>query len=122
MLKLVPTSSPEVEIGEYLRSEALRRDDPRNHAAPILEMLKDPFKENHTILVTPLLRSVDQPDPVSVRECVDFVEQTLEVRCVLSAHGRRVADVPFTQGLAFLHEHKIAHRLVLTHSFRQSDR
>ena len=81
MLKLVPTSSPEVDIGEYLRSEALGRD-PRNHAAPILEMLKDPFEPDHTILVTPLLRRVDQPNPASVRECVDFVEQTLEVHHV----------------------------------------
>ena len=102
MLKLVPASSPEVEIGTYLRSEEALRRDPRNHAAPILEMLQDPFKEDHTILVMPLLRRVDQPNPVSVRECVDFVEQTLEVCCVSpSASGCSVADVVSYIGSGF---------------------
>ncbi|KAG8870526.1 hypothetical protein FRB97_009681 [Tulasnella sp. 331] len=89
-LKHVPSSSPEIEIGRFLCSETLR-NDPRNHSIPLLDVLEDPSEPDHVILVLPLLRRLDMPKLASVRECVALVEQSLE-------------------GLAFLHEHKVAHR------------
>ncbi|KAG8947766.1 hypothetical protein FRC00_008940, partial [Tulasnella sp. 408] len=89
-LKHTNKDSPEVEIGQYLSSEELRHD-PRNHCLPILEVLRNEDDPEHVILVMPWLRRIDSPQPASVRECVDFVQQTLE-------------------GLIFMHEHKVAHR------------
>ncbi|KAG9019231.1 hypothetical protein FRB90_005062 [Tulasnella sp. 427] len=89
-LKHVSKSSPEVEIGQYLSSDGLL-NDPRNHCLPVLDVLKDPKDPENVILVIPWLRRIDSPEPASVRECVDFVHQTLE-------------------GLIFMHEHKVAHR------------
>ncbi|KAG8842241.1 hypothetical protein FRB96_005845 [Tulasnella sp. 330] len=89
-LKHVQSSSPEIEIGRFLCSETLR-NDPRNHSIPLLDVLEDPSEPDHAILVLPLLRRLDMPKLASVRECVALVEQSLE-------------------GLAFLHEHKVAHR------------
>ncbi|KAG9024139.1 hypothetical protein FRB95_012039 [Tulasnella sp. JGI-2019a] len=89
-LKSTLRSSPEIRIGEFLWSEQLR-NDPCNHAIPLLEVLDDPDDSDLVILVIPLLRRLDSPRPASVREVVSLVEQTLE-------------------GLSFLHEHGIAHR------------
>lgn len=55
------------------------RSDPRNHCLPVLGALKDEADPEHVILVMPWLRRIDTPRPASVRECVDFVQQTLEV-------------------------------------------
>lgn len=89
-LKHTSKDSPEVEIGQYFSSDELR-NDPRNHCLPVLEVLKNDDDPEHVILVIPWLRRIDSPEPASVRECVDFVQQTLE-------------------GLNFMHEHKVAHR------------
>ncbi|KAG8854880.1 dolichyl-phosphate beta-glucosyltransferase [Tulasnella sp. 330] len=90
MLKCIPDDTEEAAIGLYLSSEELRQD-PRNHAAPILAVLRDPSDTDYAIVVMPLLRRVDAPLPQSVREAVEFVDQLLE-------------------GMAFMHEHQIAHR------------
>ncbi|KAG8869656.1 hypothetical protein FRB97_004377 [Tulasnella sp. 331] len=90
MLKRVPRTSPEIAISQFLGSEELR-DDPRNHSLPLLRVLYDDKDPESAILVLPVLRRMDSPRPVSIRECVALVEQTLE-------------------GLVFLHEHHIAHR------------
>ncbi|KAG9027082.1 hypothetical protein FS837_004389 [Tulasnella sp. UAMH 9824] len=89
-LKYTRKDSPEIAIGEYFSSEPLRTD-PRNHCLPLLEVLKNEEDPEYVILVIPWLRRIDSPEPASVRECVDFVQQTLE-------------------GLVFMHEHKVAHR------------
>ncbi|KAG8895380.1 hypothetical protein FRB99_000617 [Tulasnella sp. 403] len=89
-LKCAPKESPELEIGRFLCSDELKHD-PRNHSAPLLEVLEDERDPEHVIMVMPLLRPVDMPLPASVREYMDFIQQTLE-------------------GLVFLHEHEIAHR------------
>lgn len=52
--------------------------DPRNHSVPLLEVIPDCLTENE-ILVLPVLRRIDFPVLQSIRECVDFVEQTLQV-------------------------------------------
>lgn len=77
-LKAVSKASPEVGIGRYLSL----RNDPRNHAVPILDSLDDPVDPEQVILVMPVLRQIDQPLPASIRECADFLEQTLEVSMV----------------------------------------
>ncbi|KAG9002543.1 hypothetical protein FRB90_011363 [Tulasnella sp. 427] len=76
-LKNVPKDSPEIEIGKYFSTEELLRD-PRNHCLPVLDVLNDPKDPENVIVVIPWLRRVDCPEPASVRECVDFVDQTLE--------------------------------------------
>ncbi|KAG8907723.1 hypothetical protein FRB99_002519 [Tulasnella sp. 403] len=77
VLKHVPKSSPEAEIGWYLSSEPLK-SDPRNHSVPLLDVLEDGNGREKVILVFPILRRVDMPPPASVRELADLVEQTLE--------------------------------------------
>ncbi|KAG8896484.1 hypothetical protein FRB99_008868 [Tulasnella sp. 403] len=90
-LKYASKDTPEIEIGQYLMSSDDIKNDPQNHCIPLLDVLRDDSDPEHVILVFPLLRPLHEPPPVSVRECVDFVQQTLE-------------------GLVFLHKHKIAHR------------
>lgn len=85
-------ASPELEIGLLLKSDKLRHD-PRNHAIPLLDILKDDSDPEHSILVFPLLRRLDAPRLASVREAVDFVGQTLEVRTSCSC---RVLGVGLT--------------------------
>ncbi|KAG8926388.1 hypothetical protein FRC01_008928 [Tulasnella sp. 417] len=89
-LKPVPKSSPEIAIGILLTSDKLR-DDSRNHAVPLLDVVEDPTDPDGVILVLPMLRRIDSPLPGSVKECLELVEQTLE-------------------GLVFLHELQVAHR------------
>lgn len=79
MLKLVKTPSKEIELGQYLSSGALR-DDKRNHSIPLLDFFPDPFEPTQTIAVLPVLRRISRPPLASVRECIDFVQQTLEAR------------------------------------------
>ncbi|KAG8951308.1 hypothetical protein FRC04_006548 [Tulasnella sp. 424] len=89
-LKLVSTSSPEIEIGRMLASPALK-NDPRNHCVPVLDILVDPVVPDGVILVLPLLRQIDRPAPATIKEFVPLIQQTLET-------------------LVFLHENEIAHR------------
>lgn len=77
-LKHTSKDSPEIEIGQLFSSEKLRHD-PRNHCLPVLDVLKNDDDPEHVILVIPWLRRIDSPEPASVRECVDFIQQTLEV-------------------------------------------
>ncbi|KAG8898674.1 hypothetical protein FRC01_010816, partial [Tulasnella sp. 417] len=76
-LKLVSKSSPEVEIGRFLASEELRMD-PRNHTIPLLDVIEDSTNPERVILVLPSLRAIDSPSPTTIKECLEFVNQTLE--------------------------------------------
>ncbi|KAG8990792.1 hypothetical protein FRB94_013099 [Tulasnella sp. JGI-2019a] len=89
-LKVVSKSSSEITITRLLGKGDLSKD-PRNHAVPLLDILEDVDDPEHAILVLPLLRRLDSPGLASIREGVALIEQTLE-------------------GLAFLHEHSVAHR------------
>ncbi|KAG8891827.1 hypothetical protein FRB99_003327, partial [Tulasnella sp. 403] len=89
-LKHISKSSTELELGKYLSSSELLKD-PRNHTAPLLDVLEDESDPENVIVVLPFLRPINAPYPASVKECIELVQQTLE-------------------GLVFLHEHKIAHR------------
>ncbi|KAG8956974.1 hypothetical protein FRC03_010652 [Tulasnella sp. 419] len=90
MLKHVKKDSSEPQINQLFSSPQLRIHK-RNHCVPLLDVLEDPSDPDHVILVFPMLQRLDRPSPATIGECVDFVEQTLE-------------------GLAFMHEHQVAHR------------
>ncbi|EIM85009.1 uncharacterized protein STEHIDRAFT_99962 [Stereum hirsutum FP-91666 SS1] len=77
----------ELEVNTILSSEPLR-DDPRNPALPMLEVIHAP---NQCFMVFPVGKEIFDFCPATVGEGLDFIEQTL-------------------QGLVFLHEKRIAHR------------
>lgn len=85
-LKLIPRSSPEIEIGRLLASPTLQ-NDPRNHCIPVLDILDDPVHGDGAILVLPLLRQIDRPPPATMQEFTSLVEQTLEVKLLLACLG-----------------------------------
>lgn len=70
VLKYVPRSTPEIELGRHLASEELK-SDPNNHAIPLLDVLEDEADPENAILVFPLLRRLDAPPVRSVREALD---------------------------------------------------
>ncbi|KAF6754147.1 other/AgaK1 protein kinase [Ephemerocybe angulata] len=91
VLKLVEThTSEEGLIVEYFSKEPVA-SDPRNHCIYSMDVLQPPDDAEHTLLVFPILRPYDNPDFDTFGEALDFIRQVLE-------------------GLAFLHEHKVAHR------------
>ena len=57
--------------------------DERNHCVPILDYIEDERIPHEGFLVMPALRIFDDPDFVSVDEAVEFIRQSLEVRCYL---------------------------------------
>jgi hypothetical protein len=69
----------EIEIGQYLSSEELTRDD-NNYCVPILEVLRPPTSPDCPILVMPLLKRNDQPRFDTVGEVVEFLRQYIEVK------------------------------------------
>ncbi|KAI0363835.1 hypothetical protein BV20DRAFT_1039723 [Pilatotrama ljubarskyi] len=89
-LKRVPNDSHELEIATFLSSSRLR-EDPRNHSVPLLDSLQDPEDPGYTYMVMPYLRYIDNPPFDTIQSIIDCVTQLLE-------------------GLAFLHEHGVAHR------------
>lgn len=76
-LKHVPRTSPEIEIGKLLSLPGQKCL--QNHTCPLLDVLMSDEDKDHAILVFPVLRPIYKPIPVTIRECVDFVKQTLEV-------------------------------------------
>lgn len=65
----------ELQIGQFLSSEALRTD-PRNHCVPIIEELHCPNGES--IMVMPLLRPFYDPGFQTFGEAVAFFVQIFE--------------------------------------------
>ncbi|KDR79995.1 hypothetical protein GALMADRAFT_1174063 [Galerina marginata CBS 339.88] len=82
----------DIPILEFLNSPELLLD-PRNNTVPILDLIPLPNDGNFALIVMPMLRHFDSHIiPFRhVSEVVEALEQ-------------------FIQGLAFLHEHQIAHR------------
>ncbi|KAG8921941.1 hypothetical protein FRC02_012263 [Tulasnella sp. 418] len=107
ILKQAKANTPEIEIGRYVSSPELR-DEESNHCMPLLDVLTNPEEPEQVILVIPLLRHIEIPMPVTVSECVDFVQQTLEVWFHLFIIV--TADPAMIQGLNFMHSKGIAHR------------
>lgn len=77
-LKYVGKNTPEIPIGGMLSHPAVQ-NDPLNHTTPLLEVIELEEDSDHAILAFPLLRSILDPLPQSIRECLDFMDQTLEV-------------------------------------------
>ncbi|EPQ57119.1 hypothetical protein GLOTRDRAFT_127494 [Gloeophyllum trabeum ATCC 11539] len=80
----------EVEISMFLLSDELK-SDPRNHTAPIYEVLQVPDDEDAVLIVMPFFRKYDSPRFDTVGEVIACIRQIL-------------------QGLQFMHEHLVAHR------------
>ncbi|KZT10865.1 uncharacterized protein LAESUDRAFT_721252 [Laetiporus sulphureus 93-53] len=87
---LISEHPHEIEINQYFSAEPLA-SDPRNHCAPLYEVLQVTDQEGMMILVTPLLRRYDSPLLDTVGEAVEFFRQIFE-------------------GLQFMHQHHVAHR------------
>ncbi|KAH7882625.1 kinase-like domain-containing protein [Phlebopus sp. FC_14] len=80
----------EAEIAQFLSSPSLLSDS-HNHTIPVLDSFPHKDKPEIQYLVMPLLCPVDDPSFTTIKELIDFVDQTLE-------------------DLAFMHEHNVAHR------------
>ncbi|KZT43318.1 hypothetical protein SISSUDRAFT_1057728 [Sistotremastrum suecicum HHB10207 ss-3] len=88
-LKLVPTHTRELPIWQYLSSPE-KLTDTRNHCVPILAVHPLPDTDDHVLLVMPLLLYYDIPRFETVGEILSCVYHLI-------------------QGLAYLHEHNVAH-------------
>lgn len=97
----------ELRIVQYLSSPTLQSDR-RNHAMPYLDSFPIPDISEGTFLVSPLYVEWDKIPLETINQAIDFVNQLLEA----SKHTDHVSWKlrNFEQGLAFLHEHRIAHR------------
>ncbi len=71
--------SPEFEIGQFFSGLDNPRD-PRNHCVPILDAFKLEEDRDASYIVMPLLRDFDSPPFYALKEVVEFVYQTLQVR------------------------------------------
>ncbi|KDQ20061.1 hypothetical protein BOTBODRAFT_51419 [Botryobasidium botryosum FD-172 SS1] len=89
ILKKIKRNSKELEITRFLSSEPLRADK-RNHCVPLLDVL-DPEQDDDVFIVEPLYRIFDSPEFETTEDAIVFIDQILE-------------------GLAFMHEHSVAHR------------
>lgn len=89
--KVISWRNPhEVEISQYLSSEALR-PDPRNHSVHILDVLSVPDDPEVTIIVLPLLRACNKPKWQTEGEIMSFIKQIFE-------------------GIQYMHELHVVHR------------
>ncbi|PIL36661.1 hypothetical protein GSI_00350 [Ganoderma sinense ZZ0214-1] len=79
---LIPTDSQELKIATHLSSPKMRKD-PRNHCVPVLDVFPDKDDPNHSYIVMPFLRYIDDPPFESVQNMLDCGEQLLEVRTLL---------------------------------------
>ncbi len=59
-------------------------------------------------MVTPYLRPMNDPPFGALGEVLEFIDQTLTVRCLPLNVMSLISPPP--EGLIFLHEHSIAHR------------
>ncbi|KZT41064.1 hypothetical protein SISSUDRAFT_982569 [Sistotremastrum suecicum HHB10207 ss-3] len=94
MLKLLPTDSDELPVWQYLSFPALQAD-PRNHCVPLLAAHPLPDTDETVLAVMPLLIYYDEIPFETLGEMVQCIHTLIE-------------------GLAFLHEHNIAHLDICT--------
>ncbi|EKM49864.1 uncharacterized protein PHACADRAFT_214379 [Phanerochaete carnosa HHB-10118-sp] len=89
-IKRVNSYAQELSIANYFSTRPLR-EDPRNHAVPIVDSFKDDEVDEYSYIVMPFLRKMNDPPFDLVNDVLDFADQVLE-------------------GLAFMHSHDVAHR------------
>lgn len=73
------TSFLEGDLLRELHAGELGRD-PLNHCVPLYEVLHVPGDPNSRLLVTPMLRAMNDPPFDTVGEIVDCIRQIFEVR------------------------------------------
>jgi hypothetical protein len=78
LIKRIGRNDEESRIIQMLNTPELR-EDPRNHAVPIVEVFDDPDDDSVSYLAMPLLRNAGNPPFQYVKEIIDFVDQILEV-------------------------------------------
>ncbi|KAI0824561.1 kinase-like protein [Trametes gibbosa] len=86
-IKRFRTDSQEQHIIQFLST----LEDEKKHAVPVYAILPDPFDPQLALMVMPFLRPCDEPDFSTIGDAVEFIDQ-------------------ITEGLVFLHSHRIAHR------------
>ncbi|KAI0365113.1 hypothetical protein BV20DRAFT_784326 [Pilatotrama ljubarskyi] len=86
-IKIVKRGSQEVQISRYLSSFP----HPCNHSVAVYDVFDDPLNDSSSLMVMQYLRPYNDPELTMIGDVVEFVTQMLE-------------------GLAFLHEHRVAHR------------
>jgi hypothetical protein len=77
------THPDEVKIASRLGSLGSRKDK-KNHCVPILAVFPDDRDSRFQYIVMPVLRPFNDPNFTSFGEVINFVNQTLEVCCLLS--------------------------------------
>ncbi|KAI9067211.1 hypothetical protein FKP32DRAFT_1564216 [Trametes sanguinea] len=87
-IKIVSKRDQELQVAQFLSTF---KDADKNHCVAVLDVLSDPLDSERALMVMPYLRPFNDPELVTVGEVIDFVGQML-------------------QGLAFMHEHRVAHR------------
>jgi serine/threonine protein kinase len=111
VIKQVEAGSDEVAICRMLSSPELR-NDPHNHAVPVLDYFTKDDEPQHGFLVMPLLRKFDDPPFGTVGEVVDFVRQMLQVIQILGIRRDQPLKYICSQGIIFIHNLNVAHRSV----------
>ncbi|KAJ3017218.1 hypothetical protein NUW54_g639 [Trametes sanguinea] len=105
-IKIVSKRNQELQVAQFLSSF---KDVDQNHCVAVLDVLSDPLDSERALMVMPYLRPFDDPELVTVGEVIDFIGQMLQV-CHGSSVTSRKIDSHFVKGLAFMHEHRVAHR------------
>jgi hypothetical protein len=78
VIKRVQADGEESLIARMLSSPE-RREEPHNHAVPVLDYFVDKKNPTQAFLIMPLFRPFDSPPFDTVDEALDFVRQILEV-------------------------------------------
>ena len=101
------TDGEELEIAALFSREDVRADA-ANHCVPILDSFVDDLQPDVSYIVMPFLRSIDDPPFETVEDIVHFADQAFEVR--LHRLVNPFSNLIIAQGLAYIHEHGVAHR------------
>lgn len=88
-------------------SSGLLASDPRNHCAPVWEVLEVPHNHALCIIVMPLLRPCEDPEIWTLGEVAELLRQMIEVHVSFSLFYAQVLTI--MQGVEFMHEHDVAH-------------
>ena len=111
MLKKLPEDEGpyELQLNRLFSSETLA-SNPRNHCAPLLDVIQLP--NDPPIMVHPQLRLYYNPPFHTYGEFVAFFGQICEVCRLLS----QLVSLPYStiQGIQFMHRNHVAHRYLLS--------
>ena len=111
--KVLPDEGPhELTITQSFSSRQIARD-PCNHCVPLLDILEMP-QNGQKLLVMPFLRPFNNPSFQTFGEFVAFFTQICEVGFFQHPSLRINSDGALDQGLQFMHQRNIAHRLAWT--------